>query len=37
VSSSTRIITYHIVEIALDQIYIKVRRLDNIVIIPSSC
>jgi hypothetical protein len=36
-SSSIRINTYLILEIALGQIYIMVRRLDNIVIIPSSC
>jgi hypothetical protein len=36
-NSSIRISTYLVLEIALGQICIKVHRLDNIVIIPSSC
>jgi hypothetical protein len=35
VNSSTRIRTYLILEIALSQICIKVRTLDDIVMIPS--
>jgi hypothetical protein len=35
VSSSTRIITYLVLEIALSQIYVKVHTLDDIVIILS--
>jgi hypothetical protein len=37
VNSSTRISTYLVLDIALSQISIKVRTLDNIVMIPSSC
>jgi hypothetical protein len=36
VNLSTRINTYLVLEIALGQICIKVRTLDDIVIIPSS-
>jgi hypothetical protein len=35
VSLSTRIITYLVLEIALNQICIKVHMLDDIVMIPS--
>jgi hypothetical protein len=35
VNSSTRISTYFVLEIALSQICIKVRMLDDIVMIPS--
>jgi hypothetical protein len=37
VNSSTRISTYLALEIVLGQICIKVRMLDDIVMIPSSC